>query len=295
MSDTPALTSIVSQGLSADIDAMGAQLFALRDEQGRDLLWNGDPAFWTGRAPILFPIVGALVNDQYRLNGRIYDLPKHGFARRKRFEVAQADASSVTMRLKWDDETLAVYPFRFALDLRFALEASTLTIIASVTNLDDQADMPASFGFHPALRWPLPYGRPRFEHRLRFEREEPAPIRRIDTNGLVKPDAVATPVAGRDLVLRDDLFVNDAVIFDQLNSRALRYGAPDGPQLEVAFPDTSLLGVWTKPGAGYICIEPWHGWADPEGFAGDIWSKPGIFRVPPGQTRRVSMSITLRL
>ena len=73
---------IASSGLAAEIAAVGAELVRLTDGAGRDLLWNGDPAWWTGRAPILFPIVGELRDGQYRLDGKTYLLPRHGFARR---------------------------------------------------------------------------------------------------------------------------------------------------------------------------------------------------------------------
>ncbi len=168
-----------------------------------------------------------------------------------------------------------------------------LTMTATVGNPGDRP-LPAGFGFHPALRWPLPYGRPRERHRLTFEQGEPAPIRRIDTRGLLRPDGLPTPVDGRELVLEDGLFEDDAIIFDRLGSRKLTYGADQGPRLEIAFPDTPWLGVWTKPGAGYICVEPWHGIADPEGFHGDFRDKPGVFEVAPGESRSFGMSITLR-
>jgi len=286
----PTLTTIASEHLSADIDALGAQLYALRDTEGRDLQWDGDPAFWTGRAPILFPIVGMLEGGRYRLDGQTYAMPKHGFARRKPFTLVEAGPASATFRLSADAETRAAYPFEFALDLRFTVDAATLGITAKVRNLG-QTRMPASFGFHPALRWPLPYGRPRAEHRLRFAHDEPAPIRRITTDGVVMPETFPTPVQGRDLILRDELFTGDAVIFDQLQSRTLRYGAAEGPHLEISFPDTPYLGVWTKPGAPYICIEPWHGIADPLGYAGDVRDKPGVFEVAPGSSVEISMSI----
>jgi len=294
-----ALIHIRSEAVSAEIDPQGAQLFALRDlmggdADGADLLWDGDPAVWTGRAPVLFPIVGGLVDGRYRLGDREFSLPKHGFARHRLFEVAESAPDRAVLRLRWDEETLAVYPFRFELDLAFALTGASLTMTATVRNLDQAAPMPASFGFHPALRWPLPYGQPRADHALVFEHDEPAPIRRVGADGLVLPDAVPTPVEGATLVLRDGLFTNDAVIFDQFTSRRLTYGAGAGPQIEVAFPDTDLLGVWTKPGAGYVCIEPWHGWADPAGYSGDFWDKPGVFTVEPGGERAMVMSITLR-
>ena len=287
------LISIQSTGLSVDIDPFGAQLFALRDAQGQDLLWNGDPAVWAGRAPILFPIVGMLNRGQYRLNGRTYGLPKHGFARHSLFVVAERSPSSATFRLCWSEETLAVYPFRFELNVQFSVEQATLRLSATVRNLEAETDMPFSFGFHPALRWPLPYGRLRADHVIIFDQPEPAPVRRIDQNGLVTPDAYPSPVAVRALRLRDELFIEDALIFDQIRSRRLRYGAETGPCLTIGFPDTERLGLWTKPGADFICIEPWHGWADLEGFQGDIWSKSGILTLDPLAARQMEMTIAV--
>jgi galactose mutarotase-like enzyme len=294
MTEQRALVSIKSEALSAEIDPLGSQLHALRDYEERDLLWDGDPAFWTGRAPILFPIVGMLVNGRYRLGETIYPMQKHGFARRSLFEVVEQTPSAATFRLRASEATLKSYPFQFELDITFAIEGATLSLTALVKNGGDET-MPASFGFHPALRWPLPYGKPRADHRLCFEKDEPEPIRRIDHEGVVVPEIYPTPVRGCNLTLRDDLFEDDAVIFDRLKSPRLSYGASDGPQIEVAFPDTPYLGVWTKPGAPYICIEPWHGIADPQGFHGDFRDKPGVFEVAPGEAHTATMSITLKI
>jgi len=292
MPDRPALTSIASEGLSAEIDPLGAQLFALRDSEGRDLLWDGDPAVWNGRAPVLFPIIGTLANGRYRVDGGAFDLPRHGFARHSLFEVAETTAASARFRLTADARTLAVYPFRFELEIGFALAGATLTITGSVRNPGDRS-LPASLGFHPAFRWPLPYGQARADHSLRFERDEPAPIRRLDAQGLVEAAGCPTPVMGAELVLRDALFEADAVIFDSLASRSVRYGAPDAPHLRIDFPETPYLGVWTKPGAPFVCVEPWHGIADPEGFQGDFRDKPGVFEVAPGEAREVTFSVSL--
>jgi galactose mutarotase-like enzyme len=292
MSERRELISIMSAGLSAQVDPFGAELHALRDAQGRDLQWDGDPAVWTGRAPILFPIVGMLVDGQYRLDGKTYHLAKHGFARNKLFEVRHVDASSAVLQLRADAGTRVSYPFDFELDVGFALSEATLAIEAVIRNLND-TPMPASFGFHPAFRWPLPFGHARSAHSIQFCEPEPAPVRRIDHQGLLQPRGEPTPVVGDRLMLRDELFEADALIFDQINSRRLRYGAEQGPALRIAFPDTPCLGVWTKPGADFIAIEPWHGINDPAGFEGEIWRKPGIFVVDPGQERRISMSVTV--
>ncbi len=290
---TEKIISIASDALSAGISSLGAELQYLRDADGRDLLWDGDPAVWRGRAPLLFPIVGALRNDQYRLDGSTYTLHKHGFARRSSFTPVAQATDSVTFRLEANDETRAVYPFDFRLDVRFTINGGELAIAAMIANRG-ATPMPASFGFHPALRWPLPYGQPRDAHRLRFDRPEPAPIRRIDASGLLTPVRHPTPIEGDVLHLVDDLFVDDAIILDRPASEGVLYGAPEGPQIAVGYPDMPMLGLWTKPGAGYICIEPWAGVADPQGFDGDLFAKPGIVAIPPGSDVTHAITIGLR-
>ena len=285
------LIEIRSADLSAAISRDGAELQWLRDFHGRDLLWSGDPAFWTGRAPILFPIVGALAHDEFRLDGKAYRLPRHGFARHSRFAPAEHGDSAVTFRLTDSPPTHAVYPFPFVLEVRFGIEDATLSITATLSNPGD-GPLPASFGFHPALRWPLPYGGARPDHVVRFDRPEPEPIRRVDTAGLLLPEAFPTPVDGNILHLRDDLFTTDALIFDRPASRSLWYGAPDTPGVRVDFAGMPELGIWMKPGAGYLCIEPWQGHADPQGFVGELRDKPGVVEIAPGQSRIFAIAIT---
>ena len=286
------MCEISSAGLTARISPFGAELQSLSDAQGCDLLWDGDPAYWTGRAPILFPIVGMLAGGGYRLDGVSYELPKHGFARHSRFAVIEQDADAVTFRLSASDQTLSAYPFEFELEIRYSVSGKTLSMEATIANLGGIA-MPASFGFHPAFRWPLPYGQPRADHRLAFEQPEPAAIRRLDADGLLLPAGEPTPVRGNTLLLHDDLFAGDAMIFDQLHSRKVWYGASEGPQLEVEFGDFPLLGVWTKPGADFICIEPWQGLADPAGYRGDFRDKPGVITVPARAEVRMAMHVRL--
>jgi galactose mutarotase-like enzyme len=277
--------------LQAQISEGGAELVRLRDEQDRDLLWDGNPAFWTGRSPFLFPIVGRVRNDRIQVNGAEYELPKHGFARISRFEIDEAGPSRCRFRLCSDQTTLRQYPFPFQLDITYAIEGATLTMEASVTNTGSSI-MPVSFGFHPAFRWPLPYGAPRETHEICFEREEPAPIRR-PVDGLISRTAEPSLVEGRTLLLRDSLFETDALVFDRLESRSVVYGAPGGGSIRVDFPDMPHLGIWTKPGAGYICIEPWQGHADPEDFEGELAVKPGVVLVQPSETRSFAMKVTV--
>jgi galactose mutarotase-like enzyme len=284
--------SLGSGDLTAQVNPLGAQLSALRDGSGRDLLWDGDPAFWNGRAPLLFPIVGMLAGGCYRLGSKVHQLPRHGFARGKLFEVTESTSATATFRLTADEATLLVYPFHFELDVRFALEGPTLSITTYIRNVGDE-EMPASFGYHPAFRWPLPYGRERSSHFIEFACDEPAPIRRLNADGLLTMERHPTPISDRRLALADALFRDDVVIFDAIRSSSVTYGADDGPRLRISYPDTPYLGVWTKPGANFICIEPWHGLSDPAGFSGDFTAKTGVFMVAPGARVPITVAIAL--
>ncbi|WP_292932750.1 aldose 1-epimerase family protein [Novosphingobium sp. PASSN1] len=292
------LVAIASEGLTARINPLGAELSSLTDAAGREYMTDADPAFWSGRAPLLFPIVGALAGDTLRVDGRSHAMPKHGFARRSAFTLVEQTADRAVFRLEDSGETRSCYPFAFALEMAFTLSGLTLEMAATVHNTGDAA-LPFSFGYHPAFAWPLPGGADKAAHRVVFERDEPQPIRRIEKQtGLLLPDGVPTPVQGRELSLDADLFRADALIWTDLNSRRLSYGAEGGKAggawLDVAFPDTPMLGIWQVPGARYICIEPWQGHSDPVGYAGDFAEKPGVVVLEPGARRSFRMDVTVR-
>jgi galactose mutarotase-like enzyme len=288
----PPFVELRSSELTAEIDALGAQLSSLRDRAARDLLWDGNPAVWSGRAPLLFPIVGVLVNGSYRCGAETFELPRHGFARGRRFSIGEVTPSTAEFKLNADEASFRVYPFRFELAVRFELVGPTLTLTTSIRNKGD-TDMPASFGYHPGFRWPLPFGQPRTSHFIEFESEETAPVRRIDSAGLLTLTRHPSPVSHRRLTLDDALFQDDVLIFDQVKSRSVLYGSADGPRLQVSFPDAPYLGIWTKPGARFICIEPWHGITDRQGFSGDFREKEGVFLVAGGDALATTMAITL--
>jgi len=286
------LIEIAGEGLRAAINPFGAELTWLRDSEGRDLMTDADPAFWTGHAPILFPIVGRLNGDVLRIQGVEYPMKQHGFARRMAFAVTGHEAGRATFRLTDTPDTRAAYPFPFVLEIGFAIEDATLTMTARIAN-PGATPLPASFGWHPAFAWPLPYGHQKEAHRITFGADEPEPLALL-AEGLVGPETVPSPLEGRILSLDDSLFERDALIWNPVRSQGVRYGAPHAPALDIAFPDTRQLGIWTKPGARFLCIEPWHGIADPQGFTGAFRDKPGVFEIAPGGDWHCSVSVTLR-
>ncbi len=286
------LIHIGSDALSAAINPLGAELWSLRDRDGRELMTDADPAFWTGHAPILFPVVGRPYRKIIRVDGVEYPMAQHGFARTSVFTVVDQASDRVTFRLTDSAETRIHYPFAFALDIMFGIAGVTLSVDVAIHNTGDVA-LPASFGFHPAFAWPLPYGRAKRDHRIVFSADEPDRLCEIGSDGTIAVETRASPLDGRTLHLRDDLFTNDALVWDDVRSDHVVYGSATGPSLRIDFPDTPMLGIWTKPGAHYICVEPWHGIADPEGFTGDIRDKPGIFEIPVGGEKRIALRVTL--
>ena len=284
--------TITNGALTAAINPFGAELSSLKDAGGRELMTDANPAFWTGRAPLLFPVVGQPSDETIRVDGRTYPMKKHGFARKLSFALADRADSHVTFALTDSEATRAHYPFAFRLEATFRLDGATLHVEIAIHNPSD-APLPASFGFHPAFAWPLPYGHDRSEHRITFSDDEPDALRTIADDGTIAAETRPSPLDGRTLHLADELFVNDALVWDHVRSDAVSYGAADGPRLEIAFPDTPKLGIWTKPGAAYVCVEPWHGIADPDGYTGEFRDKPGVFEVAAGDTKRISMSVTL--
>jgi galactose mutarotase-like enzyme len=283
--------AINGPGLQAAISPFGAELISLQDSEGADYLWNGDPSWWPSHAPLLFPIVGEVSGGALTVDGRSYPIGRHGFARRSIFEVVESEVARCRFRLCANEETRAQYPFEFALEIDYEILERQLHIRAKVENLGD-GPMPVSMGFHPAFRWPLKTGVPKEAYAIHFDRAEDRPIRRL-ANGLLAADAIASPVHDKWLGLRDDLFAHDALIFDQLKSRRVTYSASTGPSIDVRFDGMPHLGIWSKPGAGFVCIEPWQGFSSPEDFHGELRDKPGMILVPAGTPKHFEIIVEL--
>lgn len=289
----PDIATLRSTALTVTVADKGAELQSVVDTQGRDWLWDGDERWWKGRAPILFPMVG-VPNGGAHFDGVLHPLPKHGFARDHVFALIDSSDAAVTYRLEDSDATRVAYPFAFNLDVTHRLDDATLTTTVTVTNRGDEP-MPVGFGFHPALRWPLPGtgAASRERHIIRFDADEPEPLRLIAPDGLIAPGPRETPVRGNEIHLHDGLFDEDALVWDAPHSRGLYFGVAGQPGVRVDFPTMPMLGIWTKPGgAGFLCIEPWHSHADEEGFTGEFADKRGVVTLDAGESQVYAMSLT---
>lgn len=281
--------SIAGRGLTAVIKADGAELCSLRDAAGRELLWQARQP-WPRHAPNLFPIVGRLRDDRLRLDGREYRVTQHGFARDQRFEWAQHGPDACRLVLADNDATRALFPRAFRFEIAYAVQGDTLAVTFRVIN-PGEVVLPASMGAHPAFRWPLLDGIPKTDHTLEFSREETAPVRRV-AGGLLLIETFPNPVQNRLLKLDTAVFAHDAIIMDHPASRSVRYTAPGAPAIEVSWDDGfPELGIWSRPDADLLCIEPWHGMSSPDGFDGDFHDKPGVMLLQPGEARRATWRI----
>lgn len=277
--------------LQVAVKAAGAEPVSLRTAAGHELLWQAGPE-WPRHAPVLFPIVGRLAGDTLRHHGQASRMTQHGFARDRRFDWLERGPAGCRLALADDAQSRAVYPFGFRLEVEYRVEAARLAIEYRLVNTGD-AVLPASLGAHPAFRWPLADSVAKTAHRLVFEQPEPAPVRRVE-GGLLRMAAEPSPIEGRVLALDEALFADDAVILDRPQSRSVVFEGDGAPvALEIGWHGMDQLGIWSKPGAGFLCIEPWHGLASPVGFDGEFTDKPFLMQLDPGAEARLGWSVSV--
>jgi galactose mutarotase-like enzyme len=290
MGDEAGQHTFSTAGITAGVMADGAELFTLRDKAGTEYLWPAAP-IWPRHAPVLFPIVGRLRDDTLVHAGRSYRLTQHGFARDRRFSWVERSPMGCVLMLDDDPETLTMYPFPFRFEIRYLVKDVTLEITFKVTNTGDTV-LPASMGAHPAFRWPLVPGLAKEAYTLVFDTEETAPIRGV-VDGLLTDTERPSPIIARHLALAEGLFKDDALILPHPASQSVRFAAADGPAVTVAWEGFTQLGLWSRPGGDFLCIEPWFGMASPSGFAGEFVHKPWLMLIPPGESRTAAYRITV--
>lgn len=272
------IITLTNDVISVGINTLGAALTSIKDQSGHDYLWHGDPSIWAGQAPNLFPFVGKINNERYRYAGQEYRMQKHGFARHSQFTVLEQTTTQVTMRLSDSAGTRANYPFQFHLDIEFALAGTCLSVSYRVTNRS-QSVLPFSLGSHPALACNWAGDDSISDYYLDFEQSETSDY--VQFNG-VSLGRKRHPclLNSKRLDLTNSLFDIDAIIFDDLQSQAitLRCRKPEvaNKWVRVEFSGFPYLGIWSKPKAPYICIEPWFGVDDYEDADTDILHKEGM-------------------
>jgi galactose mutarotase-like enzyme len=286
------ITTLAADGASAAIASDGAELRSWRPKGAPELLWHGDPAHWPFWAPVLFPIVGSLKDDRYRWQGQTYGMFRHGFTRFRPFARVLSDAHQATYALVDDEATRTEYPFAFRLTVDYELSATHLDVGFAVENRG-QEPMPYAVGFHPAFHWPFAGGA-KEDYRVEFEKEEAATVPELTPAGLIRRASRPSPLAGRRLDLRPDLFTGGAFVFTDARSSEMAFVARDGSAIVITAEGFPHLAVWTKTTAPYLSLETWTSYSDAEDCDGDFASKPGMRRLPPSETARYQARLAWR-
>ncbi|MBO3761148.1 aldose 1-epimerase family protein [Ciceribacter sp. L1K22] len=281
---------IANDSLTVEVASLGAEMQSLKSADGRDWLWDGEATWWSGRSPILFPIVGKAPDDTLLIAGKPYPMKQHGFARRSEFVVVNSGEDFCRHQLTATDETRAVYPFDFLLELEHRVAAKTLTVTATVRNTG-ASSMPFGIGFHPAFLWPLP-GAAGKTHTVALDNSAEPDLVRLE-NGLVSPDRHPSPFRQGKLVLDPSQFDADAMIFPEGAGTGLTYSASGGPSLRFRFDNLPNLALWQKPGAPFICIEPWHGMAAHADGTAELVERPYTVALAAGEEMRFGFSVEI--
>ncbi|MBQ4137127.1 MAG: aldose 1-epimerase family protein [Clostridia bacterium] len=271
-----------------DISTLGAEIQSFRDKSGNEYLWQGDPAVWSGRAPVLFPICGALAKGKFTLDKHVYKLEKHGFALKSSFELEAQSTNSASFLLTDSENTLQSYPFSFELRVIFTLENSTLKVEYRVCNRGEKT-MYFSCGAHEA--YALPCGIDGTQ--IAFEKNEE--LKSYLTNGSLLSDEYEKIETDKNiLTLTASHFDEKSLIFKDIRSKSVTLTrSGDGKRVRVDFDGFDHLLLWQVAGAKYICIEPWTGLPDPVDSTGDITKKPSITKLEPGKEKSFFHQITI--
>jgi galactose mutarotase-like enzyme len=275
---------IRNDSYSATISSLGAELKSLKDANtGREYMWQADPAWWKGSAPVLFPIVGGLRNGKYRYEGVEYELPQHGFARTSEFQQTAALGDAAEFELKSSADTMAKYPFEFRLRVRFALERCGLAVRYSVTNAGTRP-MYFSIGSHPAFNIPIESGSLE-SHYILFEQSEDAQRYFFKDGTYIAGKTAEVFDNSRVISLSRSLFDQGPIILKGLQSSEFTIMCSKGKKsVKVATEGAPpFLAIWSKPNAPFLCIEPWEGIPDSSEATGELAEKEGILSLEAGK------------
>jgi galactose mutarotase-like enzyme len=278
--------SIQNEFLTVRVNRLGAELCSVKDSVGTEFIWQAEEV-WPKHAPNLFPIVGSLLDHEYTYHGKSYALSHHGFSRNKEFDMLHQSEHSICLVLQQDEETLKSYPFKFTFLVTYTLNANNLMQTFRIIN-DDDKTIPVSFGGHPGFN-----ASPIDDFEILFSEEES-----VKSNQLSGPyiNQNTIEIIQKDRIpLNESIFVNDALIFQGLSSKEVTLQKKNSTYaVKMDISEFPYLGIWAKPGAPYVCLEPWQGLADFLDHTKNIEQKRGMLILPiAGEVeKRFTMTFT---
>lgn len=289
------MQQIKNEFLSISVNPVGAELSSIKNlETGVEHLWQGDPEIWASQAPNLFPVIGVLKNGEYIFEGKTYKMPKHGFVRyNENIELKSKTEDELIFELNYSEESLKQYPFKFRFEIGFILKDKSLEVSHRIYNLDDKT-IYFSLGGHPAFNAPISVNEVYEDYYLEFDQKLDLRSYLLNEEGLISEKTVGILDNENKIRLKKDLFENDALIFKNIPSKKVSLKSKNsGTVLSVEYTDFKNLGIWAKPGAPYVCIEPWLGIADVEGTDQNLKTKEGMEQLEPGKNFQANYIINV--
>jgi galactose mutarotase-like enzyme len=285
------MATIKTDEIEVEAATKGAELRSIKSG-GLEYLWQGDPAFWPRRSPLLFPIVGGLPGGSYSYAGRTYAMGNHGFARDLEFRLTSQEPRSLRFELTSDKASLAIYPFRFRLAVSYVVRGATLEVGYEVVNADDKR-MPFSIGAHPAFRAPLLPDERREDFDLVFERPETVDRHYLNSDNLRSGESEPFLRGASGAPVTPKLFERGAIVLkDHVSRKVSLRSRVSGRFVEVSFPDFPQLGIWSPKGnCPFVCIEPWFGVMALAGSTQELERKEAVLFLEPGAAFRSAYAI----
>ena len=287
--------TIQNDYLTVAVAEHGAELRSIRDAQGTEFLWQGDPKYWGDQSPMLFPFVGRLTNNSYKYMGKVYPMSIHGFAASSDFSVAEKADDCIVLELKDSSETLAQYPFTFTLQITYALTENALQVTYRVENRDGKT-MPFGIGGHPGFNVPLDAGEMFEDYELQFscpcQPDRVGFSRAVYLNG---HDEAYPLREDRFIDLKHDLFIEDAVILKNMAREVTLRSKRSGKGVTVSYPDMPYLGIWHWPqtDAPYVCIEPWSSLPSRQDVVEEFSCKSDLIQLTSDECYETTWSVSI--
>lgn len=285
---------IENEYLTVTAKKQGAELTSIFDKRTQtEHLWQADPAFWGWHAPVLFPVVGRCKNDSILINEKVYNMEKHGFARKSMFELIEINEHSMTFEMTQNAFTKESYPYDFRFKIGYRLDGTKLDTVYEVVNQDNEI-MYYSLGGHPALAVPFSKEEKYEDYYIEFSMDEQLEREFINEDGFFTGEKKTVLTAPKKLALHPTIFEKDALIFKDIKSKTVKIGSNNHLRtVSVSFADFIYLGLWAKSHARYVCVEPWLGCADNEDFEDEFNKKEGVQQLPPNESKIATFSIRI--
>lgn len=290
------LYTIENDQLKAVIDSVGCQVISLIGKKDQtEYVWNGDAAYWTGHTPILFPICGRLQDGKYTYQGKTYEMKLHGFFRFEEMQLLNCSGNSISMLLKDNEALYAQYPFHFEAVLTHTLDGDTLHTSLEVKNTGCD-EMIFAAGGHPGFNIPMKNEGCFEDYYVEFD-EPCAPQKLIFSEACLMTDGLEPLMLEQNKILhlQHSLFDQDAIFMKDMAKGVTLKSSASGKAVHMAYEDMQYLGFWHAPKteAPYMCIEPWTSLPSYDGKVDDLDTKRDMYRLPSGQSRTISYTITI--